>query len=59
MQSRESEKHMEFVSNILLNDSVQESGMIWQHCGERLRDGREWMYGDQLGSYYNSSEEIR
>lgn len=29
--ARESEKHMEFVSNIPLKDSMQESGVVW--CG--------------------------
>lgn len=38
-QSRESEKYVEFMSNIVSKDSMQESDMIWQHCGEQLREG--------------------
>lgn len=39
MQSRESEKHIEFVPNIPLKDSMQQSDIVWQRCGEKLREG--------------------
>lgn len=41
MQSRESEKHIEFVPNIPLKDSMQQSDIVWQRCGEKLREGWE------------------
>lgn len=58
-QSRGSEKHVEFMSNIVLTNSMQESDKIWHHCREQLRTGWEWKYGDQQGSYCNGPEESR
>lgn len=36
-------RHAGFVSNIPLKNSMQESDMVWQHCGGQLREGSEWM----------------
>ena len=54
-----SEKYIEFVSNIPLKDSMQESDMVWQHCREQLREGGEWVHRDRLGSYCNDLEDGR
>lgn len=59
MQSRKFEKHMEFLPDIPLKDSMRQSDIVWQHCGEKLREGWEWMYGDQLGSCCSGPEENR
>lgn len=47
-QSRDSEKHMEFVSNIPLKDSMQEGDVACQRCGEEPKESWEWMCGKQL-----------
>ena len=47
-QTRESEKHMEFVSNIPLKDSMQESDVVCQCHGEELKECQAWICGKQL-----------
>lgn len=59
MPSREDEKCTEFVSSTALKESMQESAIVWQRCGEQLCKHWEWMYGKQLGSYCNGPEEKR
>jgi len=46
--TRESEKHMEFVSNTPLKGSMQESDVVCQHYGEELKECWEWICGKQL-----------